>query len=108
VLSKRELAVQDDSQIGHRTHTLENFSIENIRGNDRVERPSESESFTFIDVISQHTILAPCGQSVHIALDFQIILGTTHREIQFHVIGIKKNSYVFENLSNVIDKSDEA
>jgi hypothetical protein len=42
VLSKREFAVQDDSQISHRTHTLENFSIENIRGNDRVERPSEN------------------------------------------------------------------
>jgi hypothetical protein len=52
-------------------------------------------------------ILAPCGQSVQIALDFQTILGTTHRKIQFHVIGTKKNSYVFENLSNVIDKPDE-
>jgi hypothetical protein len=27
---------------------------------------------------------------------------------QFYVIGIKKNSYAFENLSNVIDKPDEA
>jgi hypothetical protein len=35
VLSKREFSFQDDSQIGHRTHTLEDFSIENLRGNDR-------------------------------------------------------------------------